>query len=83
MHDFRRTAARNLLRDGVDQSTAMQILGHETAEVFRRYAIKDERVLREAADRLSQAANRRAKAQLGHSDPIERGSQQSEKTLTH
>jgi integrase len=83
MHDFRRTAARNLLRDGVDQSTAMQILGHETAEVFRRYAIKDERVLREAAERLSQAANRRAKAQLGHSDPIQRGPEQGDKTLTH
>ena len=83
MHDFRRTAARNLLRDGVDQSTAMQILGHETAEVFRRYAIKDERVLREAAERLSQAANRRAKAQLGHTDPIQRGSEQGDKTLTH
>jgi hypothetical protein len=58
MHDFRRAAARNLLRAGVDQSTATQILEHETAEVFRRYAIEDERVLREAADRLNRAASR-------------------------
>ena len=60
MHDFRRAAARNLLRDGVDQSnTAMQILWHETSKV-RRNAIKDERVLREDAERLSRAADRRS-----------------------
>jgi integrase len=66
MHDFRRTAARNLLRAGIDESTAMQILGHETAEIFRRYAIKDERVLREAAEKLNRAGLGLGRAQLGH-----------------
>jgi integrase len=83
MHDFRRTAARNLLCDGVDQSTAMQILGHETAEVFRRYAIKDERVLREAADKLSRPANTRTKAHLGHNEHQPRGNHQGDDGLTH
>jgi integrase len=83
MHDFRRTAARNLLRDGVDQSTAMQILGHETAEVFRRYAIKDERVLREAAEKLSRAANQRSKPQVSRNAAPGNDTQPTDSTLTH
>ncbi len=38
-HDFRRTAARNLIRGGVPQSVAMRITGHETDSMFRRYDI--------------------------------------------
>jgi integrase len=38
-HDFRRSAARNLIRAGVDQSIAMRITGHRTVAVFRRYSI--------------------------------------------
>jgi integrase len=53
VHDFRRTAARNLIRAGVSQSVAMAMLGHETDSVFRRYAIVDEGMLGEAGERLA------------------------------
>jgi integrase len=39
-HDFRRSAARNLIKAGVDRRTAMRITGHKTEEVFERYNIK-------------------------------------------
>jgi integrase len=51
-HDFRRSAVRNLTRAGVSQKTCMEITGHKTDHVFRRYDIVDERDLREAARRV-------------------------------
>jgi len=51
-HDFRRTAVRNLERAGVPRSVAMQMTGHETEAVYRRYAIVAEGDLRDAARRL-------------------------------
>jgi integrase len=41
-HDFRRTAVRNLERAGVSRSVAMQLTGHRTEAVYRRYAIVSE-----------------------------------------
>jgi integrase len=52
-HDFRRTAARNLLRAGVPESWAMQLTGHKTPAIFRRYAITNEMDLRQAVSRLA------------------------------
>jgi hypothetical protein len=40
-HDFRRSAARELLRAGVPESTIMDIGGWERLEMFKRYAITD------------------------------------------
>jgi len=51
-HDFRRCAVRNLDRAGVSQSVAMQITGHMTPFIYRRYRIVDERDLREATEKL-------------------------------
>jgi integrase len=52
-HDFRRTAVRNLERAGVSRSVAMQMVGHKTEAIYRRYAIVSDADLREAADKLA------------------------------
>jgi integrase len=52
-HDFRRTAVRNLERAGVPRSAAMAMVGHKTESMYRRYAIVEEGMLREAADKLT------------------------------
>jgi Phage integrase family len=53
-HDFRRTAIRNLERAGVSRSDAMKMVGHRTEAIYRRYAISDERSMKEAAVKLDQ-----------------------------
>jgi integrase len=50
-HDLRRSAIVNLDRAGVSQSVAMQISGHKTASVYRRYRIVAEHDLRAALER--------------------------------
>ncbi len=50
--DFRRTAVRNLERAGVPRSAAMAMVGHKTESVYRRYAIVDAGVLKDAAARI-------------------------------
>ncbi|MFB3144502.1 MAG: tyrosine-type recombinase/integrase, partial [Candidatus Methylomirabilales bacterium] len=52
-HDFRRTAVRNLERAGVPRSTAMKMVGHKTEAIYPRYAIVDEAMMREGADKLA------------------------------
>jgi integrase len=64
-HDFRRTAVRNLERAAVPRSTAMAMVGHQTESIYRRYAIVDETMHREAAERLDVwAAEQKAKADV-------------------
>ena len=53
VHDFRRTAVRNLERAGVPRSAAMRMTGHNTEAVYRRYAITDSAMLQEAAVKLA------------------------------
>jgi hypothetical protein len=52
IHDMRRSAVRTLERAGVPRSTAMQMVGHKTESIYKRYAIVDAAMLREAAARL-------------------------------
>jgi integrase len=61
-HDFRRTAARNLIRAGVPEHVVMQLCGWKTDAMFRRYAIVDERDLMDAVLKLA-AANTRTHIQ--------------------
>jgi integrase len=53
LHDFRRTAVRNMERRGVARSVAMKITGHRTESVYRRYAIGSDADLQDAARKLA------------------------------
>jgi integrase len=52
-HDFRRTAVRNLERAGVPRSVAMQLVGHKTESIYRRYAIVAKQDLLDGLKRLA------------------------------
>jgi hypothetical protein len=49
LHDFRRSAVRNMTRAGVSRDVAKQISGHQTDSIFSRYNITDENDLADAA----------------------------------
>lgn len=57
VHDFRRTAVRNLERAGVSRSVAMKLTGHKTESVYRRYAIVSKSDLSEAVTKLQALKN--------------------------
>ena len=52
IHNMRRSAVRTFERAGVPRSVAMSVVGHKTESIYRRYAIVDEAMQREAAARL-------------------------------
>lgn len=54
LHDFRRTAIRNMERAGVPRTAGMAMSGHLTDAIYRRYSIVDEAVLKEAAVKMAQ-----------------------------
>jgi integrase len=56
-HDLRRSAVRNLVSAGVDQSVAMRVTGHQTTSVFMRYRITTDADVRAALARTDAAIN--------------------------
>jgi integrase len=48
VHDLRRTCAMRLRRQGLSESDIQDLCGWETREMFKRYAIKDEKALEAA-----------------------------------
>jgi hypothetical protein len=57
-------AVRTLERSGVPRSTAMAMVGHKAESIYRRYAIVDEEMHREAAAKLDAwTDNQKAKAE--------------------
>ena len=72
-HDFRRSAVRTLERSGVPRSTAMAMVGHKTESIYRRYAIVDEQMHREAAAKLDTwADDQKAKAEAERKGQVKR-----------
>ncbi len=52
LHDFRRTAAMNMIEAGIDRQVAMKLLGHKTESIFNRYRIVTKDALKDAASKL-------------------------------
>jgi integrase len=52
-HDLRRSAVRNLERAGVPRRVAMEITGHRTEAIYRRYDIVNPADLSRAGEKLS------------------------------
>lgn len=59
LHDFRRSAIRNMIRAGVSEKTAMRISGHQDRSVFDRYDIGSDADLAEAAKKIENQRNGR------------------------
>lgn len=53
LHDFRRTAVRNLVRAGVGQNVAMELVGQKSDSIFRRYDIVATEDLVDGVERLA------------------------------
>src|SRR5262245_47004790 len=70
LHNFRRTAVRNLDRAGLARSVAMKITGHKTESVYRRYAIVSDSDLREAMRKLASTNDALQGHNLGHSSDL-------------
>jgi len=57
IHDFRRSAVRNLVRSGVPEKIAMAITGHITHSTFSRYNIVSPKDTENAVEKLAEYQN--------------------------
>lgn len=65
VHDFRRTAVRNLERAGVPRSVAMKLTGHLTESIYRRYAVVSPVDLNAGVEKLARLHDMLAGAKVG------------------
>jgi len=56
-HDLRRSAIREMVRNGCSERVAMEISGHKTRTVFDRYNIIDLEDRKEATRRIEKISN--------------------------
>jgi integrase len=68
-HDFRRTAARNMVNAGVPERVAMTVTGHRTRSMFDRYHIVSP-AEQQAAARLIAAASDEASRRVAEGAPV-------------
>ena len=70
LHDFRRSAVRNMTRAGVSRDVAKKISGHQTDSIFSRYNITDENDLADAAEMIQarREISRKTVADAGDAD---------------
>ncbi|HLZ52123.1 MAG TPA: site-specific integrase [Candidatus Acidoferrum sp.] len=73
-HDFRRSAARQLRKAGIAESTIMDMAGWATREMFKRYAVTDSSDIRNAVEKLEQARVENSHS-FSHSRPSEQSAQ--------
>jgi integrase len=71
-HDLRRSAVRNLELSGVPRKVAMEITGHKTEAVYRRYHIVTERDIMDAGRRLERffAETRKVLRKVNEDEPV-------------
>jgi integrase len=70
-HDFRRTAARDMLAAGIDERVVMKLVGWKTFAMLQRYAIVDLQTLEAATAQLGQME--RMAAKIAHDSPTNGG----------